>query len=134
MLHEDQRTSLAAPLGISSQLLPSSNLFPNFLYVPIYVYETLRADGQPGERFEIQQSMRDAALTCHPESGEPVRRVLQAPNLSTRYTPRATASKLDNKNVAEKGFTKYERDKLTGRYHKVAGKQGPSTLDPGAGA
>ncbi len=108
----------------------SSHLIPKFLCVPIYVYEVIREDAQPGERFEIQQSMQDEPLKKHPETGEPVRRIPQTPNLGTRYTPGATASKLDNRNIAEKGFTKYERDKLTGRYHKVAGDQGPSTLDP----
>lgn len=42
-----------------------------------YVYETIpqTADEQP-RRFEIQQSMKDDALTKHPETGEPVRRVI----------------------------------------------------------
>ncbi|MFP4283904.1 MAG: FmdB family zinc ribbon protein [Opitutales bacterium] len=98
--------------------------------MPVYVYEVVDSSGKSGERFEIVQSMRDAALTHHPDTGAPVRRVLFPPNLSTKYPPGATASKLDNRNVEAKGFTKYEKDKLTGRYHKVAGKQGPSTLDP----
>jgi predicted nucleic acid-binding Zn ribbon protein len=42
-----------------------------------YVYETIPAQpGQKPRRFEVQQSMRDAALTQHPETGEPVRRVI----------------------------------------------------------
>jgi len=42
-----------------------------------YVYETVpqRPDQFP-ERFEFVQSMKDAALTRHPETGEPVRRVI----------------------------------------------------------
>jgi predicted nucleic acid-binding Zn ribbon protein len=42
-----------------------------------YVYETIPA--QPGRKpryFEIKQSMKDAALTKHPETGEPIRRVV----------------------------------------------------------
>jgi predicted nucleic acid-binding Zn ribbon protein len=42
-----------------------------------YIYETIPQE--PGEtpvRFEIQQSMRDDALTRHPETGAPVRRVV----------------------------------------------------------
>lgn len=42
-----------------------------------YVYETV--PNQPGaapRRFEVRQSMHDAPLTRHPESGEPVRRVI----------------------------------------------------------
>lgn len=42
-----------------------------------YVYETIpqSAHEQP-QRFEIQQSMKDDALTAHPETGQPVRRVI----------------------------------------------------------
>jgi len=41
------------------------------------VYETI--PGQPGESptyFEIKQSMKDAALSHHPEIGKPIRRVV----------------------------------------------------------
>jgi predicted nucleic acid-binding Zn ribbon protein len=42
-----------------------------------YVYETVpETPEQPVRTFEISQSMRDAALTRHPETGEPVRRVI----------------------------------------------------------
>lgn len=42
-----------------------------------YVYETIPASpDEQAERFEIQQSMKDAALTEHPENGKPVRRVI----------------------------------------------------------
>ncbi len=42
-----------------------------------YVYETIPQ--QPGEsprRFEVVQSMKDAPLQKHPDSGEPVRRIV----------------------------------------------------------
>lgn len=42
-----------------------------------YVYETIpQKSGVPPRRFEIQQAMKDAPLTRHPETGEPVRRVI----------------------------------------------------------
>ena len=45
--------------------------------MPIYVYETIPAnEGEEPERFEIRQSMNDAPLEVHPESGAPVRRVV----------------------------------------------------------
>jgi predicted nucleic acid-binding Zn ribbon protein len=40
-----------------------------------YVYETTDPK-KPTRQFEIQQSMKDAALTVHPETGEPIRRVI----------------------------------------------------------
>ena len=45
--------------------------------MPIYVYETVpSAPGVAPDRFEVRQSMADAPLAHHPESGVPVRRVL----------------------------------------------------------
>ena len=42
-----------------------------------YVYETIPATaGQKPQYFEIKQSMKDAALTKHPETGVPIRRVV----------------------------------------------------------
>jgi len=101
---------------------------PSLPPMPIYVYEVVQPDGSGGERFELAQSMKEDALRVHPESGQPVRRVLQIPHLSTKHTPGATRSKLDNKNVERAGFTKYERDKLTGTYHRVAGHNGPESF------
>ncbi len=42
-----------------------------------YVYETVPAKpGGKTKRYEIRQSMKDAALTTHPETGEPIRRIV----------------------------------------------------------
>jgi predicted nucleic acid-binding Zn ribbon protein len=42
-----------------------------------YTYETIpQTEGEAPKRFEIKQSMRDTALTSHPETGVPVRRVI----------------------------------------------------------
>ncbi|MEX1045607.1 MAG: hypothetical protein WEC73_05715 [Chthoniobacterales bacterium] len=43
----------------------------------IYVYETIPSyEGDVVRSYEIRQSMKDAALTKHPETGEPIRRVI----------------------------------------------------------
>jgi hypothetical protein len=39
-----------------------------------YVYETLPQPGKKVRRFELLQSIKDAPLTKHPETGEPIRR------------------------------------------------------------
>jgi len=45
--------------------------------MPTYEYETIpKKKGQKPKRFEVQQSMKDDPLTKHPETGEPVRRVI----------------------------------------------------------
>jgi predicted nucleic acid-binding Zn ribbon protein len=42
-----------------------------------YVYETIpQKSGAKAKRFEVQQSMKDEPLRKHPETGEPVRRVI----------------------------------------------------------
>jgi hypothetical protein len=42
-----------------------------------YVYETIpRQAGEAPRRFEVAQSMKDAPLERHPDTGEPVRRVI----------------------------------------------------------
>ncbi len=42
-----------------------------------YLYETIPSrPGETPEQFEIRQSMNDQPLTKHPETGEPVRRVI----------------------------------------------------------
>lgn len=42
-----------------------------------YVYETIpQTDREKPEYFEVKQSMQDAPLKVHPESGKPVRRVI----------------------------------------------------------
>ncbi len=45
--------------------------------MPAYIYETIpKNPKQKPRRFEVQQSMKDAALTKDPKTGEPVRRVI----------------------------------------------------------
>ncbi len=44
--------------------------------MPIYEYEILTPDGAPKGVFETMQKMSDPALTRHPVTGEPVRRIL----------------------------------------------------------
>lgn len=42
-----------------------------------YIYETIpETPDQAVRTYEIQQSMRDAAFTRHPETGEPIRRII----------------------------------------------------------
>ena len=49
----------------------------SFTAMATYIYETVPQDKeeQP-HRFEWQQSMKDAPLSSHPETGQPVRRVI----------------------------------------------------------
>ncbi len=43
----------------------------------VYVYQTIPdREGEAVQTYEIRQSMKDAALTKHPETGEAIRRVI----------------------------------------------------------
>jgi hypothetical protein len=95
--------------------------------MPTYLYQVLNPDGSEGDVFECTHPMKET-LAQHPESGLSVRRVYSPPNLAVRYTPGNTRQLLSNENLERKGFTKYEKDRVSGKYHKVTG-QGPSTLD-----
>lgn len=96
--------------------------------MPKYVYEVILDSGEGGEMFEVLQSMSDEPLTAHPETGAPVRRVIQPPNISTgRWTERgANKSVNDDKKLERLGFTKYVKSG-DGTYEKTAG-EGPDTI------
>lgn len=99
--------------------------------MPTYVYQILHKDGtppDPGDFFEIQQRVGEPPLEQHPITGEPVKKVFTAPNLPTRYNEKAQKSKLTSQNLESHGFTRYEKDKSTGEYHRTAGKEGPSSF------
>ncbi|XOV74448.1 MAG: hypothetical protein ACFHWZ_13065 [Phycisphaerales bacterium] len=54
--------------------------------MPVYVYQVITEDGSEGEVFEVVQSMKDKALTEHPETGEPVQRIIQAPMIGGQHS------------------------------------------------
>ena len=95
--------------------------------MPLYVYQVIREDGKPGEQFEIMQGIRDKPLTEHPETGEPVKRVVVAPFVAGSHSKIAIDRKLkDPKALENMGFTRYEKQGST--YVKTAGK-GPDMIN-----
>lgn len=94
--------------------------------MPLYVYEVVLADGTGGERFEVLQKMADPALTAHPETGEPVRRVFAEANAPRAWTDAHGKAAMTDKNLASKGFTKYVKTDA-GTYEKAAGT-GPNKI------
>lgn len=96
--------------------------------MPIYCYQVIHEDGTEGETFEHMQPISAAPLTHHPETGEPVRRMVSRVNISGPYSDAATNSMLkDNKKLESLGFTKYER-RGKGVMERTAGTQGPKML------
>ena len=94
--------------------------------MPTYVYQEIRDDGVEGAVFEVVQRMSEPALETHPETGRPVRRLLQPPEFLARYKEAAGKRTLDNGNLERLGFTKYEKSG-SGTYEKTVGS-GPSII------
>jgi len=95
--------------------------------MPFYVYEVVHDDGTRGERFEVLQKLSEPALTTHPDSGLPLRRVIQAPAIGGSWSDQAMNSSVnDDKKLDRLGFTKYVKAG-DGIYEKRAGK-GPRTI------
>ena len=92
--------------------------------MPIYEYQTTQ-EGCPHcrERFEVVQTFSAPPLEICPECGGPVAKVFSAPAVQGGDR---TDAKMSNKNLAEKGFTKYVKAG-GGHYEKVAGK-GPNVI------
>jgi predicted nucleic acid-binding Zn ribbon protein len=94
--------------------------------MPLYVYEVVQPDGSGGEQFEVFQKMADEPLTKHPETGEPVRRVITEPNAGGAWSDTHGKHVTSDKNLAAKGFTKYVKTG-NGTYEKTAG-EGPKKI------
>ncbi len=94
--------------------------------MPTYEYEFVNADGSGGERLEIFQSMKDAALKKDPETGKAIRRVISAPMIGGKHSEASTKKMLSNDNLDRLGFTKYEKVGQ-GQYEKKAG-EGPRDI------
>ncbi len=96
--------------------------------MPIYVYEIVQPDGSEGPRFEIAQGMKEKPFTHHPETGEPVRRVIVPVAIGGSWTESSMNKKMkDDKKLDQLGFTKYVKAG-DGIYEKRAGK-GPKIID-----
>lgn len=95
--------------------------------MPTYVYEVINADGSGGETFEVLQGISEPPLEEHPETGEPVRRVIQPPFIGGSWSESAMQKSVsDDKKLDRLGFTKYVKAG-DGFYEKRAGK-GPDVI------
>ena len=94
--------------------------------MPTYVYEIVKPDGRAGDRFELLQSMAEAPLEKHPETGEPVRRVITGFAIGGKSTDIGNPKVLSDKNLDRLGFTKYVKSG-DGKYEKTVGS-GPSQI------
>lgn len=94
--------------------------------MPTYDYAVINQDGTLGERFEVFQSMSAEPLVKHPETGEPVKRMVSAPGLALNHSDASDKTKLSDSNLDRLGFTKYQRSG-DDTWDKTAGK-GPDSI------
>jgi len=95
--------------------------------MPTYVYEIVRPDGSGGERFERIEPMSAPPLERHPDTGDPVRRVITGFAIGGTHSGKGGGpATLTDKNLDRLGFTKYVKSG-DGRYEKTVGS-GPGTI------
>ena len=95
--------------------------------MPTYDYAVIKPDGSLGERFEVFQPMSADPLKKHPETGEPVKRMISAPGLALNHSDASDKTKLSDSNLDRLGFTKYQRSG-DNTWDKTAGK-GPDSIN-----
>lgn len=93
--------------------------------MPIYEYEATSEEpcDHCRQRFEVYQGFSDKPLKKCPQCGGKVERVFSTPSI---HGAGRSAEVLSNKNLAEKGFTRYQKAG-DGVYEKTAGK-GPKVI------
>ena len=95
--------------------------------MPTYVYEIIRPDGEPGAQFEVDQPIKDPPLRKHPETGEPVQRIIQPVFMGGTWTESSMSRRMkDDKKLDRLGLTKYVKAG-DGMYEKRSGK-GPDLI------
>ena len=100
--------------------------------MPIYEYVVINEDGSEGEQFELMESIHAPALTKHPQTGQPVRRVISRPAPPKVIGGRHDAKpELSDRRLEQLGFTKYKKTGGPGRkYEKIVG-DGPDSIQRG---
>ena len=96
--------------------------------MPIFVYEVLENGKPTGEELEIDQATGDNPLSLHPFTRQKIRRKLNIPNVNVEYTSQKEKKISDPNYISSKGFSKYEKDKISGNYYKIAGSAGPDEI------
>ncbi len=102
--------------------------------MPTYVYRNLKTD----QIFEIKQSMKDDALTSHPETGDPVKRLVSAPAIAFKgsgfYANDSRASSKASKpsSAADSGKTEGSKSTDSGSSSESAASAPPKTEAPKA--
>lgn len=97
--------------------------------MPVYVYRNLTTD----ETFEVKQSITEAALKVHPETGDPVRRLIQPVGIAFKgsgfYVNDSKSSKNAASNSVKPDAASDTKSEATGD-----GKAEPAKAEPAKAA
>jgi predicted nucleic acid-binding Zn ribbon protein len=98
--------------------------------MPTYVYKNL----ETAETYEIKQGMRDDALSVHPETGAPIKRILSAPGIAFRGSGFYANDSRPRSEGQEKGQNKSESQSKSEAPAKAkTGSEGKSSSAGGGG-
>jgi hypothetical protein len=78
--------------------------------MPLRRYIVIQADGSDGQEFEVDLPLDATDFKTHPVTGEPCRRVLDAPTLTIRYGEGAMKQSFSDQRLSQAGFQKLEKD------------------------
>jgi predicted nucleic acid-binding Zn ribbon protein len=93
--------------------------------MPLYEYAVINEDGSRGEVFEVLQRIGEPQLTVHPDTGQPVERLISAASVP-RPAGGPIKGDISNRSLEKLGFTKYQKSSK-GKYEKVLG-DGPDLI------
>ena len=95
--------------------------------MPVYTYQIVHNDGSEGETFDVIRKMSDPPLKKHPETGEKVKRIFQAPHVAGMTNSLHDRTRLNDSNLEKNGFTAYRKNGM-GHYERTAGSAGPENI------
>ena len=98
--------------------------------MPVYTYRIVLEDGSEGETFEVMRKMSDPPLERHPETGQKVKRIYNAPNIAGELSGFHDKARTSDKNLEKLGFTTYRRNGK-GHYDRTTGAAGPEHISAG---
>ena len=98
--------------------------------MPIYVYRNLTT----GETFELEQRITESALTAHPETGDPIKRLIQPVGIAFKgsgfYVNDSRGSSKETTNTkksdSDSGKSKAEGQDKTAKSEAKESKDAPS--------
>ncbi len=89
--------------------------------MPVFKYLVLN-NKTPPEYIEVEQSLKDSPLVCHPLTGEPIERVLESPTLTLNHSAVREKKTLSADHLKKHGFSILQKDKNSNEYTQTVGK------------